>query len=384
MGAADSRGRGVRLTDVRVLHVQKVSGVSGSEAHLLSLLPRLRARGFDATMLVLHEGEPGAQEFVERMRLYDVPTEAWRMRFDLDPRVPARLALRRPDVLHTHLVHADILGLPAGALARVPVRISTKHGFNEFRASRAIATADRIVARFAHRQIAISSGLADYLAETEGFDRAAFTVVHYGIEPGREPPAPPGAPRLLAVGRLIPIKGLDVLLGAFATARAEVPNLTLEIAGAGPSEAELRAAAPEGVSFLGRVDDVVPLYERNLVVVVPSRGEGFGMVALEAAERGRAAIVSDVGGLPEIVEDGRTGLVVPPEDAAALAGAIVELARDPARAQALGAAARQRAVEAFSAEAAADRVADLYRHQLSARSIVDAASSMSRKSNGTR
>jgi glycosyltransferase involved in cell wall biosynthesis len=364
--------------------VQKVSGVSGSEAHLLSLLPRLRARGFDASMLVLHENEPGAEEFVDRMRAQEVPTETWRMLFDLDPSVPARLALRRPDVLHTHLVHADVLGLPAGALARVPVRISTKHGFNEFRASRAIAIADRTVARLAHRQIAISAGLADYLAATEGFDRAAFTVVHYGIEPGAEPPPPPEAPRLLAVGRLIPIKGFDVLLRAFAAARSELPELTLEIAGAGPAEAELRAAAPEGVTFLGRVGDVAALYERSLVVVVPSRGEGFGMVALEAAERGRAAIVSNVGGLPEIVAEGETGLVVPREDAAALARAIVELARDPARAAALGAAARQRAVTSFSAEVAADGVADLYRQELSNRSMVETASSTSRKSNGTR
>ena len=368
----------------RVLHVQKVSGVSGSEAHLLSLLPRLRERGFDATMLVLHEREPGAAEFVERMRAAGVPTEAWRLRFDLDPTVPARLLRRRPDVLHTHLVHADLLALPAGAAARVPLRVSTKHGFNEFRSNKLVARADRTAARFAHRQIAISAGLADYLAATEGFDRSSFTVVHYGIDPGEPPPPPPAEPRLLSVGRLIPIKGLEVLLRAFATARREVPELTLELAGAGPLEAELRAAAPEAVTFLGRVSPVAPLYERNAIVVVPSRGEGFGMVALEAAERGRAAIVSDVGGLPEIVDDGKTGLVVPPGDAEALARAIIELARDPERVRALGSAARQRAVESFSAEAEADAVADLYRSELHARSAAAAASSTTRKSNGTR
>ena len=98
----------------QVLHVQKVSGVSGSEAHLLSLLPLLRRRGWDARMVVLHEGEPGAREFISRMSAQGVPVEAWRMRFDLDPTVPARLARRRTDILHTHLVHGDVLGLPAG------------------------------------------------------------------------------------------------------------------------------------------------------------------------------------------------------------------------------------------------------------------------------
>ena len=367
-----------------VLHVQKVSGVSGSEAHLLSLLPRLRARGLDAGIVVLHEREPGAAEFVERMHAAGVPTEAWRMRFDLDPSVPARLLRRRPDVLHTHLVHADLLGLPAGAAARVPLRVSTKHGFNEFRGNPLVARADRAAARFAHRQIAISAGLADYLAATEGFDRSAFTVVHYGIEPGPPPPPPPAEPKLAAVGRLIPIKGLDVLLRAFATARREVPALTLELAGAGRLEAELRAAAPDGVTFLGRVSAVAPVYERNAIVVVPSRGEGFGMVALEAAERGRPSIVSAVGGLPEIVDDGATGVVVPPEDVDALARAIVDLAGDPERVRRLGAAARQRAIDSFSAEAEADAVADLYRTALHARSAAAPASRAIRKSNGTR
>jgi glycosyltransferase involved in cell wall biosynthesis len=357
-----------------VLHVQKVSGISGSEAHLLQLVPALLARGWDASMIVLHEDEPGAHEFVRRMREQDVPTEAWRMRADVDPLVFARLASRRPDIVHTHLVHADLHALPAAALARVPLRVSTKHGFNEFRSSRAVALADRAVARFAHRQIAISAGLADYLAATEGFARKDFTVVHYGIAAGPEPPPPPAAPRLAAVGRLIPIKGFDILLDAFGQARTQVPDLTLEIAGAGP----LRLEAPDGVTLLGRVSPIEPVLERSAIVVVPSRGEGFGMVALEAAERGRATIVSNVGGLPEIVADGETGVVVPPEDAAALAAAIVALVRDPERVRTMGAAARARAIAQFSPEAAVEGVERVYR------ATADAASSTSRKSNETR
>jgi glycosyltransferase involved in cell wall biosynthesis len=368
-----------------VLNVQKVSGISGSEAHLLSVLPLLRDRGWDARMLVLHEDEPGAHEFIAAMRERRVPTEAWRMGFDLDPRVPARLATRRPTVLHTHLVHADVLGLPAGALARVPVRVSTKHGFNEFRGNRAVAAADRAAARFATAQIAISHGLARYLAQAEGFAEDDFTVVHYGIDAAAEQPSPPPAPtRLAAVGRLIPIKGFDLLLRAFALARATVPELTLEVAGAGPLDAELRASAPDGVTFLGRVSPVREVYERNAIVVVPSRGEGFGMVALEAAERGRAVIASDVGGLPEIVADGETGVIVPSEDVEALARAIVVLAGDAELVGQYGHAARRRALDQFSAGAAADGVELVYRDLLHKRSIAAPASSASTKSNATR
>jgi glycosyltransferase involved in cell wall biosynthesis len=320
-------------------------------------------------MVVLHEGEPGAREFVEAMRARNVPTTPWRMRFDLDPTVAARVLRTRAEIMHTHLVHADILGLPAAALARVPLRISTKHGFNEFRSHPLVAAADRVAGRFAHAQIAISHGLARYLVETERFAPGSFTVVHYGIEPGPEPPEPESAAHLAAVGRLIPIKGFDVLLRAFELARADMPTLTLEIAGEGPLEKELRRVAPEGVTFLGRVAPAGEVYERASVVVVPSRGEGFGMVALEAAERGRAAIVSDVGGLPEIVADAETGIVVPPDDAPALARAIVRLAGDAELVRAYGAAARRRALDLFAADAAADGVDRLYRDLARNRSI---------------
>jgi starch synthase len=133
-----------------------------------------------------------------------------------------------------------------------------------------------------------------------------------------------------------------------------VPELTLELAGSGP----LRFEPQEGVTFLGHVSPVQPLLERNAIVVVPSRGEGFGMVALEAAERGRAAIVTNVGGLPEIVAHGETGLVVEPDG---LAQAIVELARDPERVRSFGAAARARALAQFSPQAAVERVERVYR-----------------------
>jgi glycosyltransferase involved in cell wall biosynthesis len=351
-----------------VVHVQKVKGISGSEAHLLTLLPALRARGWDVRMIVLHENEPEAADFAARLGATGVPVEMWRMRLDFDPIVVAKLLRLKPTILHTHLVHGDLLSLPAGAVRRVPVRVSTKHGFNEFRSNRILAAADRAAGHFAHRQIAISAGLARYLEQTEGFAAGSFTVVHYGIAAGPEPPPPPVAPRLAAVGRLIPIKGLDVLLDAFGQARARVRGLTLEIAGAGPLEAELRRVAPEGVTFLGRTDGAAGVYERNAVVVVPSRGEGFGMVALEAAERGRAAIVSDVGGLPEIVADGETGLVVPSGDVDALTAALVALSEDPERARLLGAAARDRALREFSIDAATDGVEAVYRQLLEERS----------------
>ena len=349
-----------------VLHVQKVAGISGSEMHLLSLLPGLRARGWDARMLMLHEREPGAADFARELRARDVPVDELAIRLDLDPlafgRVTRRVWALRPRVVHTHLVHGDAYGLPAGVLARVPLRFSTKHGFNEFRDRRLFALGDRAVSSLAHVQIAISRGLAEYLAEREGFDAGSFEIVHYGIAAGPEPPPPPPGPRLLCVGRLIPIKGHETLLRAFAAAREEVPELTLDLAGTGPLEQELRRLAGDGVRFLGHVAPVQPLIEQSAIVVVPSLGEGFGMVALEAMERARAVIAARVGGLPEIVGD--AGLLVPPGEVEPLRAAIVDLARHLPRAEELGRAGRARALVEFSEERCIERTEALYRKAL--------------------
>jgi len=360
-----------------VLHTQKVAGISGSEAHLLQLLPDLRERGWDVRFLMLHEDEPGAWEFARELRDRGVPLEDVRLRADVDPiafsEVIAALTRARPRILHTHLVHSDVYGQLAGALTGVPLRVSTKHGFNEFREGRWFAVADRSVGSLAHVHVAISQGLARYLAETEGFEEQDFRIVHYGLAArnGAEPYAGTNA-RLLCVGRLIPIKGHLVLLRALSLARGRGVDVTLDVAGRGPLAPALESYARElglgdAVRFLGFVSPVQRALEDAAIVVVPSLGEGFGMVALEAMERRRPVIASAVGGLPEIVADGETGLVVPPGEAEPLADAIVELAGDLSRAARMGDAGRARVLREFTPERCVERTEELYTGALDGR-----------------
>jgi glycosyltransferase involved in cell wall biosynthesis len=325
-------------------------------------------------MLMLHENEPGAWDFARALTSRGVPLDAISLRADVDPfaflRLVAYLTRMRPQILHTHLVHADAYGLLAGTVARVPVRFSTKHGFNEFREAQYFGVADRAFASLAHVHIAISRGLARYLEDVEGFDGQSFEIVHYGIEPDGAPrPYADTVPRLLCVGRLIPIKGHIVLLRAFAEALRELPDLRLDIAGRGPLEPALRALAMElgiadAISFLGHVSPVQSAIERAAVVVVPSMGEGFGMVALEAMERARPVIAAEIGGLGELVRDGETGLLVPAGDAEPLREAIVRLAGDLPLAQRMGDAGRRRALSRFLQTTCTERTELLYRDAL--------------------
>jgi glycosyltransferase involved in cell wall biosynthesis len=360
-----------------VLHLQKVAGISGSEAHLLSLLPRLKERGWDIRFLMLHEHEPGAWDFARELTARGIQPDAIPLAADVDPiafvRIAAYLARTRPTILHTHLVHADVYGQLTGLLAAVPIRISTKHGFNEFRENPGFALGDRAIASLAHAHIAISRGLARYLEGVEGFDGESFEIVHYGIEPdGAVRPYEPRAPRLLCVGRLIPIKGHIVLLRAFAAARRELPDLQLDVAGRGPLEPALRALAKElgigdAVHFLGHVSPIQRAIEAAAIVVVPSMGEGFGMVALEAMERARPVIAAEIGGLGELVEEGVTGLLVPPGESEPLAGAMVRLGGNLELAAHMGEAGRRRALDRFLQERCTDRTELLYREQLNGR-----------------
>jgi glycosyltransferase involved in cell wall biosynthesis len=373
-----------------VLHMQKVAGISGSEAHLLSLLPRLKERGWDVRFLMLHEDEPGAWEFANELEAGGVPLDALPIRRDVDPlafaRVVGYLLRHRPTILHTHLVHADAYGQLAGIVAGIPVRLSTKHGFNEFRESRAFAVGDRFLAGIADRQISISRGLARYLVDTEGFRPSDFEIVHYGLAALGEPtPYTGGAPRFLCIGRLIPIKGHIVLFRAFKAALEQEPDLHLDIAGRGPLDHGLKSFARElgiadRVHFLGQVVPPQKAIENAAAVVVPSLGEGFGMVALEAMERARPVIAARIGGLEDIVRDGETGILVPPVDPEALTEAMLRLARDPELGVRMGEAGRQRMLERFPEERCTDRTEMLYRSWLNG----NAASSMITKSQGTR
>lgn len=352
----------------RLLHVAKVSGISGAERHLLLLLPQLREQGYDVRFVLLHEDEPGAWEFARGLAGAGVPVDDLRLPRAVSPLAFVRLAAvirrHRPDLLHTHLVHADFYGLPAGRLARVPALASTKHGFNAFRDSKVFARGDRLVGALADLHIAISGGLADYLAATEGFERGRFQVVHYGL-PARAPAeAFAAAPRFAIVGRLVPIKGHAVLFEALVRVLKELPAATLDVAGAGPLDAELRALAGSlglgsAVRFLGHVPGP-HVMEQAAVVVVPSFGEGFGMVALEAMERSRAVVASAVGGLPEILDAGRTGLLVPAGNVEALAASLVGLGSDLDRARTMGEAGRKRALERFTQERCTERTIELY------------------------
>jgi len=174
----------------------------------------------------------------------------------------------------------------------------------------------------------------------------------------------PGAFVVVGVGRLVPIKGFDLLVAALPALLARVPAAHVVLVGDGEERAALEArAAALGVAgrlrITGAVGDVTGHLAAADVLAAPSRNEGMGRVLVEAMALGLPVVGAAVGGIPDVIEDGGCGLVVPPEDPAALAEALVDLGVDAALRAKLGAAAPRRA-EAFSTAVAGAAMASIY------------------------
>jgi glycosyltransferase involved in cell wall biosynthesis len=272
-------------------------------------------------------------------------------------RVRRELGALAPDIVHTHLVHGDVYGAWGAGRARV---VSTKHNDDPFRRG-PFRFVERAATKRASRVIAITDSLRRFCIDEVGLPESKVATVHYGLDALPEPWAdagtlelPADARVLLCVSRLEPQKGVDVAVQALAQVRAEEPRAVLVVLGEGR---EREALAGEGVYLPGRVGDVAWWYRRAELLVHPARWEGFGLAVLEAMLAGKPVVASRVSSIPELVVDGVTGRLVPPDDADALAQALLAVLQDPGG---MGEAGLERARAEFSVAEMADRTAEIY------------------------
>jgi glycosyltransferase involved in cell wall biosynthesis len=345
---------------VKVLHVHRIGGIGGSERHLLTLLPALAERGVDVRFLGLDDTSRAPDPFYEALTVPFVRVPAPR---DIDPRLALRVRreTRNADLVHTHLVHADVYGaLGARRL------VSTKHNDDPFRAG-TFRFVERALARRAAKVIAITQALARFQVEQVGLSADKVEVIHYGLDElpaawGSNPAdhVRPDARVLLAVCRLESQKGVDIAVRALPDIRARHPQAELVVLGEGPQRVELEQLANTlqvPVHLLGRVPDVAAWLRRAEVLVHPARWEGFGLALLEAMLASKPVVATNVSSIPEIVADGETGLLVPPGDAAALAAAVTRVLDRPGS---YGEQGRRRAQSQFSVTRMTDRTVALY------------------------
>lgn len=369
----------------RVAYLIASSAYGGAEQALATLLGALDRERF-AAWVVCPPGGPMLREYAWRAEGV-WPLDLANLRDPtVVPRLTAWLRALRPDVVHTHLWTADLLGGLAATLARVPTRVATVHG-EYFRAdgvsgavrSRRLALARtyRATYRLFDRTIAVSRAVARDLRDRPGvhLDPRRLRVVYNGLDLARLQATAPlsraalglptAAPLVTCVGNLFAIKGQRWLIEALPRVLAHLPDARLLLVGAGPEAPALRQrVAARGlqahVRFLGARPDAPGIMRASDVVAVPSLAEGLSLVTLEALALGKPVVASRTGGIPEIVTHGASGLLVPPANPVALAEALLATLTQRAYAERLAARGRAQVEQRFSAQAMAEQTMQVY------------------------
>jgi len=259
--------------------------------------------------------------------------------------------LERPTVVHTHDLRALFYAVPAAWLTRVPKVVHTRHGRDVHATRRQIAII-RQLSKLIDRFVCVSEDVAT-LSRRQGISGSKIGTILNGIDVERFALSGlcPCGP-IVSVARLSPEKDVANLIRATAMAVKQSPQLRVEVAGGGPCLEDLKRLAAsldvgDRITFLGEVRDVPAVLAGARMFVLPSRSEGIPLTVLEAMACGLPVVATRVGGLPEVVEHGVTGLLVPSDDPGALAAAMVLIWNDPDRRDRMGRAGRQRAEERF-------------------------------------
>ncbi len=355
---------------IRLLYVAANFVTGGAERHLLEMWSRIDRSRFDVRIACLKR--EGA--FTERVLGLGLPvTDLGVGRRIYDPtgvrgllRLVSLIREFRPDIVHGYLFGPNLFAALAGRACRVPVVCVAKRNVDAFESPRQIA-----MQRLAHRLATHVTAVSEEVAGTSvalGVPRERVTVIENGVDVARFdgstreapglglPSRAPGERLLGAVGCLAPRKDFATLLAATALLRARGVAMQLAVAGDGPERAALEAQRERLgltgiVHFLGERSDVDQLLPAFDVFSLSSREEGIPNALLEAMAAARPCVVTRVGGNAEVLADGRTGWLVPPQDPAALADALQTALTDHAEAARRGTAARAAMISERSIDA---------------------------------
>ena len=257
----------------------------------------------------------------------------------------------RIEVLHVQGFGASFFGRVAARLRDVPVlvHVHADHHYEPKGYPRFVQVLDHALAPGTQHVLAISNAVARFAVTTQGFRADQVEVLHNPVDLGRFHPVGPaertgtaarlgialGVPVAICVARFDPVKGVDVLIDAWREVTSALPTANLLLLGDGPLRGTLEARVQSlglgaSVRFLGYQSDVESFLHAADVCVVPSRNEGLSLAAIEAMASGLPVVATRVGGLPEVVSDGETGLLAEPENPAALASAMIRVLSDSA------------------------------------------------------
>jgi glycosyltransferase involved in cell wall biosynthesis len=384
----------IMVTAARILYITINMELGGTERQLYELVTGLRTEQFSPHLCCLR----GAGALADDLKQRGFPVTAFRFTdLDYDRKLRSVGQLRvqvaelaqlvrrlRPSIVHCMLPVACVTGGIASRLARVPLLVTSRRSLGCYKEGRfVLRQLENMVNHWAAAVVANSTAVMDDTVSREWIDRRKLRVIYNGV---RVPEARPGkgwrevtgtpidGPAVCLVANFFPYKGHRDFIAAASIVAREMPAVKFILVGNGKLRREIeRQVAGLGLEqrmiFLGIRPDSVGIMALSDVVALSSYEEGFPNVVLEAMAAGRPVVATRVGGVPEVVEDGLTGLLVPQRDPAGMAAAILHLLRNKAAAEEMGRRGLERVKREFSMRKMVQSYEELYSDLLCARGI---------------
>ena len=360
---------------LKIVHLVTSLEVGGAQHNMLLGLPRLDRDRYEHHIVSIMNRMQMRQQFLKAgIRVH---TLGLSHKTDLAVALRLRSLLKqlRPDILHTYLIHGNVLGRIVGRLVGVPVIIGSELTIGQAgrlgrlvtKLTNPLTDAVEVNSETGGKAVVADLGVRPEKVEVvlPGLDLEVFgrsegrtsVRAELGIENEQH--------LVLYIGRLRPVKGVDYGIKAFAQALIAQPDMHMALAGEGEQRQHLEnltaeLGISEKVSFLGVRNDLANVLSAADSVLMPSLTEGFPRVAIEAMASSKPVIVTRVGGTPEAIIDEQTGILVQPKDIDAMASAITRLVADPDLQSRLGSSARQRTEKHYSAASYVARLDEMY------------------------
>jgi len=366
---------------IRVFHIVGGLPIGGAEVLLLNTVRRMKPLGYELYVCSLTDkGDIGPEIIDLGIPVFSLLSNPHVYNFKVLISLFRLFRDIKPHIVQTHIYPSNTLGRIAAFLSRVPVIIATEHGFYRWKKSRQILI-DRCLSYISDRIVVISKGVQDYLHKRSGIRLNKFQLLYNFVDPEqlipqkkrldvrRELGLNENDIILGSVGRLVWDKGYHILLKAFKLVIDKDKDVKLVLVGDGPYSDVLKEksrlyAIQDHVIFLGNRRDIPDLLNIMDLFVLPTLDEGFGISIIEALLFNLPVIATNIDAVPEIIEDGVNGLLVPPKDPVALGNAINRLLENRTLSKNLGRAGNEIVRKKYNSDVQINRIDSFYRSLL--------------------
>ena len=360
---------------LKIVHLVTSLEVGGAQHNMLLGLPNLDHSRYQHILISIMDRMQMKQQFQQAG--IEVHSLGLRKKTDITAALRLRSLLKniRPDILHTYLIHGNVLGRIVGRLSGVPTIVGSELTIGQAGRIGRLATkltnpltdAVEVNSETGGKSVVTDLGVPEHKIEVvlPGLDLDAFGGTDQRLQVRNEIGVEDNEHLVLYVGRLRAVKGVEFGIRAVAKALEQYPNMKLALAGEGDQRQQLETLSTElginnNVTFLGARKDLPNVLSACDSVIMPSLTEGFPRVAIEAMASSKPVIATRVGGVPEAIFDGQSGILVQSKNVEAMANAIVRIVTNSELAKRLGDAARQRTEQRFAASSYVARLDEMY------------------------